>query len=170
MNKLLTNKHIIVALIVAPILAIIAYVAVDYIVKEKPKAAVKGSSYPLIAKSNCRWTSGECDLVNEEFRAKLTVQKQETGEGALFLDANFPLESVQVGIAPEGQSLDQTKPLVMQIADEAGQQWQLSLPFAPTEKTLIAIAMTANGSHYFAETNMAFSEYKTLFDEDFRRQ
>ena len=61
------NKHFIVALLIAPILAIIAYFGVDIAVSEKPHAAKKGQSYKLVSKSNCRYTSGLCDMENGEF-------------------------------------------------------------------------------------------------------
>jgi len=67
------NKHVITAMIVAPILAIVSYYAVDLMVKEQPKAAVEGQAYKLIAKSNCRYSSGACDLVNGDFKSTVTV-------------------------------------------------------------------------------------------------
>ena len=42
---MLTNKHVVIALIVAPILAVIAYFATDAAVGEKPHKAQAGKSY-----------------------------------------------------------------------------------------------------------------------------
>ncbi|NOQ87942.1 MAG: hypothetical protein GQ550_03380, partial [Gammaproteobacteria bacterium] len=53
--QILKNKHLILAMFVAPVLAIIAYSSVDTIVSEQPQAAMQGSSYKLAAKSNCRY-------------------------------------------------------------------------------------------------------------------
>ena len=66
-----TNKHVITAFIVAPILAVLSYYAVDLLLKEQPHVAVAGSSYPLVAQSNCRYTSGRCDLKNADFVAQI---------------------------------------------------------------------------------------------------
>lgn len=57
-TRLLTNKHVVIAMLVAPVLAVIAYFAVDASVSEPPKAAQPGQSYPLAVRSNCRYTSG----------------------------------------------------------------------------------------------------------------
>ena len=43
-----------------------------FIVAERSHVAKPGSSYSLIAKSNCRYESGQCDLVNSDF--KLTIR------------------------------------------------------------------------------------------------
>ena len=51
------DKHVVMAMIVAPILAIFAWVGVDYIVAEKAQPAEPGSMYPLVARSNCRKTA-----------------------------------------------------------------------------------------------------------------
>ncbi len=56
------NKHLILAFLIAPVLAIIAWFSVDYFVAEKPHSAKPGASYELIAKPNCRRFSRRCDL------------------------------------------------------------------------------------------------------------
>jgi len=76
MLKTLTNKHLIIAMIVAPILAVIAYYGVDRVVSETPHKAVKGQSYPLAAKSNCRYKSGECTLKNGDISLTINVAMQ----------------------------------------------------------------------------------------------
>ena len=62
-----TNKHVIVALIVAPVLSVLAWYAVGSFTGEQPTPAEPGQSYPLVEKSNCRYPSGECELENEDF-------------------------------------------------------------------------------------------------------
>ena len=159
----------IAAMVVAPILAVIAYFAVDYVVKEKPKVAREGQSYPLVAKSNCRYESGECVFINSSFRANLTVEKTQNS-AILVLNTSHPLEGVQVGFAQAGEDIEKAVPQSMRANNNSGQQWRFPVDFKVDETTTLAIAMTANGSHYFGQTIMAFSEYKTLFKEDFRRQ
>lgn len=66
------NKHVIVALIVAPILAILAWFATGMIVDEKPHSMQEGGVYTLNVKSNCRWPSGNCTLVNEDVEINIT--------------------------------------------------------------------------------------------------
>lgn len=61
------NKHFILALLIAPILSIIAYFGTDMALSEKPHAAKEGETYKLASKSNCRYTSGLCDMENGDF-------------------------------------------------------------------------------------------------------
>lgn len=66
------NKHMIVAVIVAPILAILAWFATGMLVDEKPHSMHEGSVYTLKVKSNCRWESGKCTLENEDVTIDIT--------------------------------------------------------------------------------------------------
>ena len=165
----LKNKHILAAMIVSPILAVITYFAIDYVVKEKPHAAKTGQSYPLIAKSNCRYSSGQCDLENASFKASLKVQDLQ-GQPALHLDTNFPLEGVVIGIAEQGFDIQNATPQPMTRQNDNTQQWVLPLNSDVDTNSNLAIVMTANGSQYFGETIMAFSKYETIFKKDFRRE
>ena len=66
------NKHVLVALVVAPILAILAWFGTGYLVDEKVHTMKDGSLYTLNVKSNCRWTSGKCTLKNEDVEIEIT--------------------------------------------------------------------------------------------------
>ena len=74
------NKHVIIALIVTPILAALAWIGVGQLMGEKPHAARPGQSYPLVEKSNCRYESGACDLENEDFLLRLTFHETEAAQ------------------------------------------------------------------------------------------
>lgn len=167
--SLLTNKHVLVAMIVAPILAVITYFGIDYVVKEKPHAAKAGESYPLLAKSNCRYFSGQCNLENSDFKASLIV-KEADGRPALHLESSHSLDGVMVGIAQEGSNIEQVQPKAMTTHSDLKQQWVLPLSSNVDETTTLAIVISANGSQYFGETIMAFSKYEAIFKEDFRRE
>lgn len=167
--SLFSNKHVLVAMVVSPVLAVITYFAIDYVVKEKPQAAQKGQSYPLIAKSNCRYSSGQCNLENSDFKASLKVEPVD-GQPSLFLDVNHPLDGVMVGISKEGDDIQNVKPTPMINQGGSNQRWILPLNFEVNDTTTLAIAISANGAQYFAETRMAFSKYEAIFKEDFRRE
>ena len=107
-----TNKHVVIALIVAPILAILAWFAVGQLAGEKALPAERGKSYPLVEKSNCRYESGRCDLENEDF--KLLLQWQE-GKN-LMLQSAHPLQGVMIAVGNSGQEL----PPVAMTAMDAG--------------------------------------------------
>ena len=51
------NKHVVVALIVAPILAILSWYATGFIVDEKEHAMKDGAIYTLVVRPNCRWAN-----------------------------------------------------------------------------------------------------------------
>ena len=161
-----SNKHVITALIVAPLLAVGSWYLVDLAVKEKPQPAVAGKSYPLVAKSNCRYSSGDCDLVNADFRSQLQVTKDPDGQ-VLVLRSSHPVQSVLVGfVTAKG---DELEPVAMHSRSADQQHWETRLTVAAGEDTQIRLAITADRAHYFAETSLAFSQYQTTFNKDFRQ-
>ncbi|OOE86253.1 hypothetical protein [Salinivibrio sharmensis] len=157
-TRLLTNKHVVIAMLVAPILAVIAYFAVDKAVSEPPKAAQPGQSYPLAVRSNCRYTSGFCQLENGDMKLKLKSQGVENNQLTLRLVSELPLEGAQIG-------LTETPPQTMQIRDEKGTTWTVTLPAPSSEETQIRLAVSMEGSHYYAETPVTFIEHKTFYTE-----
>lgn len=157
------NKHVVTALIVAPILAVVAYFATDSLVKEQPQKAQQNASYPMVVKSNCRFSSGECDLENLAFSAKLTVG--ESGN-TLQLTSTHPLQKATVGFVDDAGA--ETPATDMTAGDESNKSWALEMPIKPSDKTLARVAVRTNGILYFAETTMQFATYETSFKKDFR--
>jgi len=158
------NKHVITAMIVSPILAVLAYFAVDLVVKEKPHVAAAGQAYPLVAKSNCRFTSGKCDLENASFKSQLSVDDKQR---VLKLTSSHALEKAAVGfVAEDGTEI---LPARMSPIDNTNTSWRLELPSNANSDSLARVALIANDVFYFAETTMQFSAYETTFDKDFRK-
>lgn len=153
--SLLTNKHVIVALIVTPILAIIAFFATDMIVSEKPQAAQSGENYPLAANPNCRYTSGACTLKNGNFSITLTSDKE---QGQLTLQASHPLQGVKIAV-------DTDEPQDLQDTDGQAVSWTMPLAGQFTENNKLQLVAKASEALYFAEVSMVFVEYKTLIDK-----
>lgn len=151
-------------MIVAPILAVLAYFAVDFLVKEKPHVAVAGQAYPLLAQSNCRFTSGECNLENASFKSKLKIASDKQ---SLTLTSSHPLQSATLGFVNQDGS--ETEPDQMIALDDTNTAWQLALPSDAASDTLARLALQANDAFYFAETSMQFIDYKTTFEKDFRK-
>lgn len=145
------NKHIVVALLVAPVLALIAWFAVDGLVAEQPHAAVAGASYKLVEKPGCRYAGGDCVLVNGDFRLQLTASKT----GRLTINGSHALSSVM--IAADTGSVSLEKPLSMTKVNDQGQVWQLDLDDVHPELQLRVLASAGRAS-YFAETTLAFME------------
>jgi hypothetical protein len=162
MIKVLTNKHVIIAMIVAPILAVITYYAVDYSVSEKPQQAIEGQSYPLAAKSNCRYESGKCTFKNGDVDITLVAEKVGTTQLALTLTSTLPIQGAKIALANDASS---PAPEAMIAIDQSQEQWTVTLPNIITETSRLHIALAVNDSIYFGETETIFTTYKTGFPQ-----
>lgn len=147
------NKHVVIAMIVAPILSILAWIAVGQLTGEQPRAAKPGKSYPLVEQSNCRYVSGACDLENEDFKLRLTLEEGVTGP-EFVLSASHPLEGVvfAVGLPEEADSL----PAAMRPSDGRGLLWRIVVDARPTAAERIRIVARASGSRYYADASTTF--------------
>jgi hypothetical protein len=121
------NWHVIIAMIVAPILAVLAWFAVDYFVAERPHAAKEGAAYSLIAKSNCR------------------VQ--------LELTSAFPLQSATLGVVNNGIP---AHPAEMKPTTDESLHWTSRIDRPEAETSTIRVAVTADGSTWYAEIPVTF--------------
>ena len=163
LTNMLKNKHITVALLIAPILSLIAYFATDRLVSEQPHSAQKGRSYKLVASSNCRYTSGLCDMKNGDFKLQFRVLPAQDQHLQFILTSIFPLEGVKLALVDQPEQ--NTAPIDMQPNDHQLRSWSITLPKPSTKQSTLRVAVQANGSLYFGETNTQFVEYKTLFSQ-----
>ena len=145
-----TNKHVIIAMLVAPVLAVLAWFAAGMLAGERPAPAEVGQAYPLLEKSNCRYPSGACDLENEDIRLSLSPGPS----GAeLVLRSSHPLDGVVLGIAGSGEDVP---PAVMRSSDGQGLEWRLMVAAMPGVEKRIHLVAMAGGSSYFADASTAF--------------
>ena len=147
-----TNKHVIIAMIVAPILGVLGWVAVGQLAGEQPHVAQPGQSYPLIEKSNCRYESGACDLQNEEFKLRLTLQEG-VGGPEFLLTASHALEGVVLAVASTSA---EAQPAPMRASDGQGLEWRIALADVPGPEQRIRLVARASGSSYFADASTTF--------------
>ena len=147
-----TNKHVVIAMIVTPVLAVLAWFAVGQLVGEKPQPAVAGQSYPLVEKSNCRYPSGACDLENAEFRLRLSLERMPSGVN-LLLTASHPLQGVLFSV---GETDAEMAPTMMRASDGQGLEWRLAMARLPGSSERIRVVARASGSSYFAEASTDF--------------
>lgn len=151
------NKHVVIAMIVAPILSILAWIGVGQLTGEQPQPAKPGESYPLVEKSNCRYESGACDLENEEFKLRLTLQQGVTGP-EFVLTASHALEGVVLSV---GAAESQEQPAAMRASDGQGLQWRIALAEKPSAEQRIRLVAHAAGSSYFADASTTFLQPKS---------
>ena len=173
------NKHILVALIVAPILAIGAYYLTDYVVAEKPHVVREGQVYQLIARSSCRYKSGRCIMSNGNFKVILQASLSDNNSRQLTLDSVHPLEGVKLAIVSAGASnrakSQQTSPVrsdmfpVDMLQDNSERtRWTLPMPQFDVSQGVLRLAVAAGGATYYGETETLFVDYQTIFEKDFR--
>ncbi len=149
------NKHVVVAMLVAPVLAIIAWFAVDQIVAEKPHAAQPGEAYSLLARSNCRYDSGQCDLVNGDFELTLRPSDMAAASVGIELVSKHALETATIGLADAGAS-----PFAMAATDSSALRWTASIARPVPDNSSLRIAVIAEGTTYYAEVPVVFLRFE----------
>lgn len=147
------NKHVVVALLVAPILSILAWFAVGNLVGEKPQSVQEGETYKLVARSNCRYASGSCDLHNADFTILIEPAVLAASSVALTLTSSHALQSAALGLV-EVDSAPQPAPMTMTADDRM--HWQGLLPRPSSPDARIRIAVTAQGAAWYAEVPTVF--------------
>ena len=148
------NKHVILALLIAPVLAIIGWFSVDYFVAERPHAAKPGGSYPLVAKPSCRRLSDGCELVNEDFRLTLAVAQFDAAGADIELTSEFALDQAAVGVVNEGG--DDGIPTALRGTDADGQLWRGRVTGTVDAQSKLRVAVTADDSTFYAEVPVTF--------------
>lgn len=161
--NILKNKHVILAMFVAPVLAIIAYFATDYVVSEKPHQAQQGNSYKLAAKSNCRYQSGQCTLYNGDVEVNVRAERINGSLIELSLHANMPLQNVLVSSVVADEETD---PVVMQPAVSEENTWRAKIDIFDVEKSALRLVLELSGLLFYAETPAVFIDYDTTFSRD----
>lgn len=145
------NRHVITAMLVAPVLAILAWFAVGSFVGEKPQPARSGEAYPLVEKSSCRYASGLCELENNDLR--LTLRFDDSAGASMELTASHDLESVLLSVA-SAQGDPGPQPMVAVGAD--GKRWRLALTAAPGPEEKLRLVLSRRGTAYYAQASTAF--------------
>ena len=148
------NKHLIIAMLVAPCLAILAWYAVDFFVAEKPQVAEPGAAYPLVARPNCRWESGECDLVNNDLEMTILPLELAETQTRLALDSEFPLTDATFALLSGGNEV--TANAEHDASPDAAAQMTVTIPAFADPEAMLRIAVTVHESIYFAEVPVVF--------------
>ena len=148
------NKHVVIAMLVAPLLAIIAWYGVDSIVSERAESAKPGEHYPLVARSNCRYESGQCDLVNNDFKLVIRVVEVRPGETTLALESEFSIANARLSISSGDYEVLAT--VARASPSELPVQWIVTIASSPVPPAILRVAVTVQQSIYFAEVPVIF--------------
>lgn len=147
------NKHLVVAMLVAPVLAIMAWFAVDYFIGERPHVAKEGAAYTLIAKSNCRYDSGQCDLENSDFKLSIRPLSVTADDVELEMTSAFSLRSATLGLVNHGIP---ASPSAMTAASDEALRWTTRLSRPTDDDPTIRVAVTAQSATWYAEIPVVF--------------
>ncbi len=159
----LKNKHLILAMFVAPTLAIIAYFSVDYMVSEKPQTAMQGATYKLAAKSNCRYQSGVCTLKNGDIEVQIRARRLDEKAVELSMHSELPIQKAVISYIAEDTASD---PVVMYAGSAEVSNWQVMLNLPDPQNTQLRLALNIADSMYYAETTAVFIDYETSFSRE----
>ncbi|MEQ6886712.1 hypothetical protein [Salicola sp. Rm-C-2C1-2] len=161
------NFHFIVALLVAPALAILAWYAADTMLSDKKEKAKEGLGYELIGESNCRYESGTCTMSNGNFKLDIQVDRAGEGKLAVRLESAHPLDAMSMGwVNPDA---DSTKQTMLEAVNEKATRWQGVIPGEASTKARMRVLARADGTSYYGDAKTVFIDYETSFGEDFRK-
>ena len=134
---------------VAPILAIFAWFGVDYIVAERAQPAEAGSTYPMVARSNCRYESGLCDLANNNFKVRMRPVDLKEDRTVLSVESEFELQQASLALVVQGKETAGTG--APTETPEGETVWIVSIPARAEPEAILRVAVTAQDSVYFIE-------------------
>lgn len=161
--NILKNKHLVLAMFVAPILAIIAYFATDHAVSEKPHQAQQGNSYRLAAKSNCRYQSGQCTLENGDIEVVINIERLKETMIELTLHTNMPADKVLASFAGDSET---GQPVAMQNTPAQNKVWNAKFNVKDPAQSQLRLVIELAGSLFYAETPAIFMDYSTTYSRD----
>lgn len=144
-----------VAVLIAPVLALGSYFAVGHFFGEQPQPAREGQSYPLVEKPNCRYDSGRCGLVNADFELDLEVRPATDDQALLLLTSVVPLEGVMVSLLVPGA--EEEAPAPMEAASPDGLQWRTVLDMPEPGRDRLRLVASAAGAFYFGDVATEFT-------------
>ena len=142
----------------------ISYYGVDLAVREKPHVAVAGQAYRLVAKPNCRYSSGECVLRNGDLNVTLVF---DTRNKQFTLKSSHQLQQAVIGISESTN--DETAPVPMQSLTEDKKSWVVKYAQNIKVNHNARLVLRALDAYYYAETPLHFIEYAASFNKDLRQ-
>jgi hypothetical protein len=149
------NKHLLLATLMAPILGLLTYFAVDHFVGEKPHAAEAGQSYLLVEKPSCRHGSGFCGLKNADFELTLTYERPKPDRLLLKLGSEHPLEGVMIAVGTS--ETEQNQPVPMQRMSNDNLTWSLEIANPDPENHRLYLVASAGQSFYYGDVATKFT-------------
>ena len=148
----LKNKHVVLAMLIAPLLAVFAWYATGWLLGDTsttPVLAQPGDSYPLLERSGCRYGGGKCVLANEDVELAIAFD----ADGSALISSTVPLESVLLALRSDAAD----EPVAGIPVDAGAALWRVELNEKPQVTDALRLAVVAGGSAYFGEASLTFT-------------
>jgi len=155
------NKHVLIATMMAPVLALIAYFGVNALVGEKPHVAEAGQSYVLVEKPNCRHSGGICGLKNGDFELSLSFEWLDNGRMLLELESAHALDGVLLALVESEASED--PPVDMRPVGNDGLAWTLDVAHPDPDSHRLRLVASANQALYFGDIATKFTVIESAY-------
>lgn len=140
------NKHVLIASVVAPVLAVLSWFAVGAWFGEQAKAPKPGERYPLVAKSNCRYQSGLCTLENSDFSLEVRFQ-----DGRYVVVSDLSLDAVLFAVG--GSNVE---PRAMTYTAHGGSAFWFTSGDVPQSQDRIYLVAKYQDALFFADAATDF--------------
>lgn len=151
-----------IAMLIAPVLAVISYFAVNAMVGESPHAAEAGQSYQLVEKPNCRHSGGICGLKNGDFELTLRFEWLANGRMLLALESVHSLDGVLLALVEAEAS--ENPPVDMRPVGDDGLTWSLDIEHPDPERHRLRLVASADQALYFGDVALKFTVIESTFN------
>ena len=151
--SIMTNKHVLAALLVTPLLAVLAWYGAGQLSdteEEQATPAQAGTSYPLLERPGCRYAGGSCGLSNEDFKLAIAL----TPTGQLRLVSALPLDYVLVGL----ESASGEDPVQALAVSAEQDRWVHNFTVVPSSEDRLRVVTGVGGASWFGEASLTFTQ------------
>ena len=156
-NRVLgASRHVVVALVTAPILAWLAWSAIGQWSSAgvtEPSIAMAGNAYPLVEQPGCRYAGGRCKLANESMVLELSMLDA-TQISAV---SSVPLDFLLIGLAVE----DVADTKLAAVSDTTRREWLATLAKGFADQGRLRLVAGVGGAVWFGEASMTFTQGST---------
>jgi hypothetical protein len=136
-----SNRHVKLAVILAPLLAIGGYILTGILLDEKIEEQ-PGIAKAMALQPDCHLLSGVCELLHREIAANIAIEEKQ-GKQLVYLATSVPIQGALL-------SVDDSKPSPM-LSRGTAKRWVLELQQPVVDNTLVHLALAANKNQFFAE-------------------
>ncbi len=137
-----SNRHLKLAIILAPLLAIGAYV-ITGIYLDRKIAEHPGSAQALHLQPGCRLLSNVCELLHREIAINIALESDADGKQWFYLSSSTPISGALV-------SFENRQPLPLLSRGDA-RKWVVETRQPVQPKSMAQLAVTTPKNRFFAE-------------------